>query len=136
MTEKSFLPHLIHEEIYVLSDTTPAKESGKADTKTVGVIVGEEDLNTHEQLLWKILEATSWKKEDCTILKTTDDLSDTSDYSFILEFGVDDSQFGGDQYSPIANNDTTVLRSNSLAELSTDVELKKKLWGCLKDLLH
>ena len=97
-------------------------------------------------LLKNILEAAKLDFEkDIISLKTTvqekfsfSQIKEKLSIKDLLFFGIKPSNFGLnysiEPYQPIQINDLRILLVNSLEEINADVNKKKALWSCLKEM--
>lgn len=107
--------------------------------KDFAVIVSSpEELNTHKELLGKILGAIKLDLTKVDVYNSTS-LGEAAllkgEHKYFVSFGINPASFQQTLNKVGKKDSATYLFSNSLSELEKDIEMKKALWGALKSII-
>lgn len=125
MTEDNFLPLFLTEELYLIHD------SAKATDEKITVIVENPLTEADQQFLYKIFAAVSKDAEQLMIQAAPYTPGTKGE---VFYFG--DTPESGDLelYQVHSQGDLHQVYCHSLKDLADDQQLKRKLWGILKEL--
>ena len=135
-------------EVFALPDKKSDLLNKNNAPKANILVVYFNDKNDNELdvLLQKIFAAVNLEiNKDIILLKTTteekysfNEIQEKMSVNDLLFFGVKPSNFGLnysiEPYHPLAINNLRILLLNSLEEISKDVNKKKALWSCIKEM--
>ena len=124
MDHSNFLPHFINEEVYLITDSASSPE-----IKTI-IVVEKPLSDADKQFLHKIFASVSLEPQQLTIAQASDPLD--LEKGEIFYFGSNPHNL--ELYQLHREADLTKVYCHALDALSADQDLKRKLWGILKEV--
>lgn len=124
----SHLKNLYQEDLYLVSDPGSSLKKEPVNWS----IVVDENWEEYRSLLLKILGSIELGLEQVDIITHVEN-PDLLEGNVVIAFDPDFSMI--DSFYQLKEiNESYILKAHTLSELTNDVDLKKKLWSCLKQL--
>lgn len=150
MIEDQFLNLLITEEIFILKEKktqeeeaapkqveVPAKTETRSHSEVILhdlIIISEPLSDADKELLSKILAAIQFDISKVPIIPS---LSKAVDLKVGIFFGKEyPGQPGLEVFKPLSVNSKTILKSPVISSFHGNDQLKRQLWGCLKQIFQ